>query len=81
MISMILIFAYVSPFEVIPIFLMFGFWVVIFILPIVYIVYSIKQRQKILTQLEQLFQEFRSLRRSIEAIEKPKTQNKIEPSS
>lgn len=81
MINEILAFNHIGLPGMLPILFLFGFWLLLIILPIVYIVYSINQRRKILTQLEQLFQELRSLRHSIEAIEKPKTQNKIESSS
>jgi hypothetical protein len=42
------------------------FWLILLILPIIYVVCSIQQRRKIITQLERLNQELCSLRRKFE---------------
>jgi len=46
--------------------LLYGFWLILIILAVLYVVHSVKQRRKILAQLEQLNQEFRSLKQKIE---------------
>jgi len=48
--------------------ILFGlfFWLALIILPIIYIVYSIRQRRQIITQLERLNQELCSLRQKFE---------------
>jgi cbb3-type cytochrome oxidase subunit 3 len=42
------------------------FWLILLILPIIYFVYSIQQRRKIIAQLERLNQELCSLRKKFE---------------
>jgi hypothetical protein len=42
------------------------FWLILLILPIIYVVCSIQQRRKIITQLERLNQELCSLRQKFE---------------
>jgi heme exporter protein D len=49
-----------------PVLLFFGFWLTLIILMVLYVVHSIKQRQKILTQLEQLKKEVHSLRQDLD---------------
>jgi len=56
--------------ELIPIFFVLGFWLILIILPILYIIHSIKKRQEILTQLEKLSEEVRLLRQEVKGTQK-----------
>jgi hypothetical protein len=57
--------------EIMLVFLISGFWLLLIILPILYVVHSIKVRRKILTEMERLAAEVCSLRQQVEAGQKP----------
>jgi heme exporter protein D len=57
--------------ELMLVFLMSGFWLLLIILPIVYVVHSVKTRRRILTEIDRLAAEVRSLRRQVEGGQKP----------
>jgi heme exporter protein D len=62
--------AFVGP-QLIPflmLFLLYGFWLFLIILAVLYVVHSIKQRRRILTQLEQLKKEVSSLRQDLDKV-------------
>ncbi len=60
-----------GPLELLLVFLMSGFWLLLIILPIIYVVHSIKTRRRILTEIEKLAGEVRSLKQQIEGGQKP----------
>jgi len=57
--------------ELMVVFAMSGFWLALIVLPIIYVVHSIKARRKILTEIEKLTGEVRSLRQQVEGGQKP----------
>lgn len=57
--------------ELLLVFLMSGFWLLLIILPIIYVVHSIKTRRRILTEMERLAGEVHSLRQQVEGSQKP----------
>lgn len=48
-----------------PELMLIGFWFLLIILPLLYVVHSIKARRRILTELEKLTREVRSLRQEV----------------
>lgn len=56
--------------ELIPMLLVLGFWLILIILPILYVIHSIKKRQEILTQLEKLSEEVHLLRQEVKGTQK-----------
>ena len=57
--------------EIMLVFLMSGFWLLLIILPILYVVHSIKVRRRILTEIEKLSGEVHSLRQQVQGGQKP----------
>jgi len=57
--------------EVLLILFVCMFWLPLIILPILYVIHSIKTRQRILAEIEKLTAEVRSLRQKLEGAEKP----------
>ena len=68
MINEILAYWCPGPFELIIIFMVSGFWLLLIILPILYVVHSIKGRRRILAELEKLTKELHSLRQEVKEI-------------
>ena len=60
-----------GPAELLLILFFCMFWLPLIILPIVYVVHSIKTRRRILTEIERLAAEVRSLRQQVEGGQKP----------
>ena len=54
-----------GPLELIVILFVSGFWLLLIILPILYVVHSVKKRREILTKLEKLSEEVGLLRQEV----------------
>jgi len=75
MLNEILAFWTPGPLELIPVFLVSVLWLILIILPVLYVVHSIKARRRILTEIEKLAADVRVLRQEVKGTQKPSEQN------
>ena len=55
-----------APLELLVLFWICGFWLLMIILPVIYVVHSISTRRKILTQIQELGRQVSLLRQKLE---------------